>query len=44
MSAILYIDSSFLLAILLEESNRQEYVFAWQNATHRLGSILLLDN
>jgi predicted nucleic acid-binding protein len=30
-----------LLAILLEEGNRQENILAWQNATHRLGSILL---
>ncbi len=38
---ILYIDSSFLLAILLEESNRLEHVLTWKSSTHRLGSILL---
>ena len=41
MSVIFYIDSSFLLAILLAESNRQKHIQAWNSATHRLGSILL---
>ena len=41
MSVVIYIHSSFLRAILLEENNKEEYVLTWKNATHRLSSILL---
>lgn len=41
MSDILYIDSSFLLAIVLREKKYSTYVRVWEKAAQRVSSILL---